>query len=243
MKALDTNFVRDRYNVDVHEKFEDNYEFKRWFRSKRSWLDYYMTHQSIVHHLSDITFKTCFELGPGPGTWTRLLYRSNPQANFKLLDISTEMKHQFELEMRTLKNINYTIGDFLQYDDESKYDLFFSSRAFEYIPDKKLAIRKIYNMLNYGGKCLIITKNPHFRTKQTSNDILHSSQISSIELSRLLDDAKFTSIKNYPVVIRIPIVDKFRINISKRKFISNYSKSHGNMSRLVESYITVCKKQ
>ena len=73
----------------------EEYEFNIWFTTPRLFLDYWMTHQVINYHLAKLKFNSCLELGPGPGTWTKLLFRHSPEADFDLVDISLHNLGQF----------------------------------------------------------------------------------------------------------------------------------------------------
>lgn len=244
MVELDTDYVKSRYGTEIGKKYSGHYEFNRWFINKRAWMDYCMTYRSILHHTQNVGFETCFELGPGPGTWTRLLYRSNPNAEFTLLDISSEMKKQFYLEMRSCENISYKIGNFMEYDYDRKYDLFFSSRAFEYLPDKEDAIRRIGGLLNTGGICIIATKNPELLAlKSNRRDKLHSAQISASEFRALLGKFGFSSVRVFPVVARLPIMDRFVLRLSMRAFERSYKRESKKIPFYAESYVVVCRKK
>ncbi len=218
MEKLSNQNIKNFYDSKIKSsKYQDNYEFNRWFSTPRLRLDYFMMHNSIQHHLKDVKFSFCLEIGPGPGTWTRALYRRNSKAVFDLVDISEEMKKQFLLEMRNQPNINYAIQDFHKYNLSRKYDLFFSSRAIEYSEDKKMFIEKVFNSLNKGGKGIIITKNPDFRAWRAEKDKRwqHKKKIYLESIKKLLESQGFKNIIAYPVIIRFPIIDRFSLVFSE----------------------------
>ena len=92
--------IRGYYDEVVPGTFRGDYEFERWFRRGLSRSEYFMTYSSIKFHCETVRFSRCLEIGPGPGTWTRVLFKMNSSAEFDLVDISEEMKAQFHSEMR-----------------------------------------------------------------------------------------------------------------------------------------------
>jgi len=245
MKDLTGEAVRAHYDTDIESKYGNEYEFNRWFKQARTWLDYYMTHRAISHHLKSLSFNSCFELGPGPGTWSKLLYRHNPNAQFDLLDISDAMKQQFALEMRAQSNVTYTVSDFLEYTPrEKQYDLFFSSRALEYLPNKEEAVEKIAHLVKPGGTSIIITKNPHaFTLRKKHTKAFHTGQLSTHNLTRLLNNVGFENIEIYPVIVRLPLIDRLTLRLSRKLFEHLYTRPTSKLSSIAESYCVICKKK
>lgn len=245
-KLLKNKKIKDLYSDVIPGRYQNNYEFNRWFVSPRDRLDYFMTHFAIQHHLSGTTFESCLEFGPGPGTWTRLLYRQNPKAKFDLVDISAEMKNQFELEMRTKDNVAYHLTDIMDFRPSEPYDFFFSSRAIEYLEDKKGFLKKLHNdFLRPGGKGMIVTKNPLFNPGHQKKDtrFQHQGQIPSSEMIKMLQDAGFSNIKVYPVIIR-KIWDRFSFGFSEKKFLKIYNSPLADENlRITESYLIVFENQ
>ena len=244
-EKLTNKNIQDFYNSKIEDRYENDYEFNRWFKNSRLRLDYYMVYKSIKHHLKDVDFNNCLELGPGPGTWTKLLYKKNPNANFDLVDISKSMKGQFMGEMRRQPNTNYVVGDINEYNFDKQYDLFFSSRAIEYLDNKQLLLEKVFRVLVKGGQGMIITKNPNiglFNRKKTTR-WQHSGQISIKKLQDKLKDTGFKNIKVYPVIIRLPIFDRLKFSWSEKLFekVFRYRLSN-KLLPFVESYIIIFEK-
>lgn len=237
--------IKDFYDSNIDDKYKNDYEFNRWFKNPRLRLDYYMTYKSIKYHLGDIKFESCLELGPGPGTWTRILYKKNPEAIFDLVDISTSMKCQFIHEMRQQPNINYVIGDINEYSFQKEHDFFFSSRAIEYLDDKKKLLENIFKNLKSSGHGMLVTKNPDFGLfhRIKTNRWQHSGQISILELTGMLKGTGFTGIKAYPVIVRLPIIDRINQNLAEKLFEKVYKHEVStNILPFVESYIIIFKK-
>ena len=211
--------VKKIYNKKVKEKYGGDYESKRWFSSSLAKAGYEMTLKSIKHHLfgNNISIKNYLELGPGAGTWTKLFIEQNNQANFDLVDISSEMLKLAKNSLSKLQdvNINYFEKDFLQFKPEKKYDLFFSCRTFEYLPNKELAVKKIAELLQSGGQGFVITKTPKYlRSKILGRKIpkLHRGQISYRRLKKLFKNVGFKEIKIYPVTMNFPLLHSIKIN-------------------------------
>lgn len=235
--------IREFYNKNISDKYKGNYEYNRWHTSQRLRLDYFMMHNSISNSLSDISFNNCLEFGPGPGTWTRLLYRKNPSADFDLIDISEEMKKQFSIEMRDSSNVNYNVADFLDYDFNKSYDFFFSSRALEYLEDQELFFKKLSSLIKSDGVGVLVTKNPQFRFRTNDSRWQHTGQISMERMKKLLEKYSFRDIQFYPAIIRIPLLDRISDRFSeflyKNVFQNLLSKK---LLFFTESYIVTFSK-
>lgn len=198
--------IKNMYNLDVKKDSKGNYEFYRWMSTPDAKIDYIMTYESLSLQLTQSNFKRIIELGPGPGTWTKLMIKKSPKAKFLLVDISREMIRQAKKNLPK-KNISFKECNFLEVHIKEKFDLFFSSRAIEYIPDKKAVVDKIYDLLNNRGVGIIITKQPHpikmmFRKmlgKKISAE--HTEKISPYNFKRLLLEKGFKNIRIYPVIM------------------------------------------
>ena len=203
--------IRALYNQLVPGKFQGDYEFERWFRRPRSRSEYFMTYSSIRRQCEDVQFSRCLEIGPGPGTWTPVLFRSNPSAEFDLVDISEEMREQFFGGMRAgLENVRYHTGDFLDFQAERPYDFVLCSRALEYFEDKRAFATQLARLLASGAEGVMITKNPDRwllrkligRKDRRSH---HQGQVGIRKLRDLLEAAGFRNVKCFPAVIQLPV--------------------------------------
>lgn len=195
-------FVRKYY--DDYVKNID-YEKKRWFKDKASEEKYSETEKAINFHLNN-RFKDVLEIGCGPGTWSRILLKHTK--NLVLLDISKEMLRQAKKRLKKEKlKIAYVCSDFENFKTKKKFDLIFSSRAIEYMPNKERVIKKINGFLKDGGKVIIITKNPMRRWKHLifKKDVekIHKNWISIKEFKNLLEKFKFKKIEIYPAVFSV----------------------------------------
>ena len=238
--------IKNHYDSTIAGKrFRNNYEFNRWFKAPRLRLDYFMTYSAINYHLQRQDFSSCLEFGPGPGTWTRVLYRKNPQAHFDLVDISQEMKNQFQLEMREQANVNYIVSDIANFTTDKKYDLFFSARAIDYLEDKEALFKLLTSCLTDSAKGIIIAKNPErgWRRKEIDKRWQHSGQIKIDDLQKKLKYYGFKDFSVYPAVIRVPVLDKYCLNVSENIFKKVfYQPITRFITKLAESYIVIFNK-
>ncbi len=230
-KSFAEKDIKNMYNLEVKKQSKGNYEHYRWMSTPDAKIDYMMTYEAIYLQIKQLNFKKVIELGPGPGTWTKLLIEENPKARFLLVDISREMIRQAKKNLPK-KNIVFKESNFLDVPIKEKFGLFFSSRAIEYIPDKVAAIDKIYNLLNEKGIGIIITKQPHpvkmiFRRmlgKKISAE--HMEKISPRSFKKLLLKRGFKDISVYPVLMppkMLFIPRKLRIFIFKRFYRNRLS--------------------
>lgn len=210
--------IKEVYNKKIKEKYKGDYEQGRWFANSLSRTGYEMTLESIKYHLlkNDYPVKNFLELGPGTGTWTRLFINKYSEANFDLVDISSEMLNLAKNSLSKYHaNINYFEKDFLLFKSRKKYDLFFSCRALEYLSDKELAVQKIAELLQSGGQGFIITKTPKYlRAKLLGRKIseLHRGQILPRKLKKLLKKAGFKNLEIYPATMIFPLLRSAKIN-------------------------------
>jgi ubiquinone/menaquinone biosynthesis C-methylase UbiE len=235
---MNSENIKNIYNKKVKE-YSLKYEDQRWFKDDFYKSGYDMTFLSIKRLFLNTNFKNILELGPGNGTWTKLLISFFPEASFDLVDISSEMLKLARQALEQYKNnINYFETDFLNYKPEKSYDLFFSSRAIEYIDDKEAAIKKIISLLNLGGRGFIITKTPRYlRNKIMGRKIsaMHQGQIKANDLFKILKKNGGEDIKIYPVTLIFPILKsallnkilykifgKLRLNFISQQFCESY---------------------
>ncbi len=199
--------VASFYN-DIQQKFGDDYESGRWFRSSVTRSHFKMATEAISEVVSQCKFTKCLELGPGAGTWTKLLRTFSPDAQYTLLDISDTM---LSIARKNLspdsEKIEFITSDFLAYETAKTYDFFFSSRAIEYIIDKKTAVEKMYRLLESEGEGIVITKNPRYwgdRLLGRATPDLHKNQIAPSAFVALLKDAGFIVTLIRPVTMTVP---------------------------------------
>lgn len=229
-------WMRQFYNRKAGKLFKGKYEYYRWFSTPMKRRQYKFSTISLLHHLKDIKFKNCLEIGCGPGTWTKLLLKKYPHANFICLDISKEMISQFKNAIKE-KRVKTFVNNFLEQNFKNKkFDFIFSSRAIEYIPNKPEVIKKIYSLLEEGGKGMIITSPPHhiiFAIKRALGkraDKEHTQRIFVKEMKKLLEKAGFINIKFYPILF-----SDFLLVPTSFLFRNFYKREWGIISRMFAS--------
>lgn len=244
---MNTQDVKQIYNEKVANKSLCGYEKERWFSSDIAKAAYEMILNCVNNHLlNDLgDFSTFFEVGPGAGTWTKLFLAKQPSAHFDLVDISGEMLKQARGNMGEGGNIRYFEADFLDFEAEKKYDVFFSSRALEYFPDKEKFVKKVSSLLAPGGRGFIITKAPKYlRNKILGRKIsqLHQSQISFIKLYWILEECGLSDIEFYPAAMYCPVLKSALANRFIYKIFGG--KKLGFLSNIFsESYAVKFKKR
>ena len=180
------------YNETISQKFGGDYETARW-RANPFLTAQYQMMVDVLNRLivpSIRKARSVLEVGPGPGTWTKLLLEVNSSAAYTLVDISSEMLAQARKGLTSHTNITFVESDLRMFESLQPFDFFFSSRAIEYMPDKSAAARKIASLLAPGAQGVIITKMP----KPLFNQIrgrqivaLHTGQITPRDLARILE--------------------------------------------------------
>jgi trans-aconitate methyltransferase len=237
---MDTKDIKQFYDGKMPEKFSGSYEQKRWASSPILKAQFTMTRDTLRHHLpQDKSSKRVLELGCGPGTWTKELLRIDPLAHIDVVDISHEMLEQARVMLKDKGMISFYESDFLAFRVSQKYDLFFSSRALEYFPDKVPVVAKIYGALAPGKSAFLITKMPHKRGRKLGK--MHEAQVHYKELRKIFYDAGFVKVKMYPATINIPLIrspflSRILFNIVGRLPVSPFS------AFFSESYCIVATK-
>ena len=187
---MNTQKIKDFYNTNLRNN-NISYEQHRWFSSPQAIAGYKNTKSALVKYALPYieNGQKVFELGPGPGTWTKELLKKAPQAEYDLVDISEEMLKQAKNALVDHENIQYLTSDILNFTPDKEYDFFFSSRIIEYVPEKEQVILTISDALKSGAYGYIVTKTPQY-TRRASNAVsanVHQEQISDIELSSMLE--------------------------------------------------------
>jgi len=203
--------AREHFNQAAQEQKGGSYEERRWDSNPRVQAQFDAAKAFIQKRMLPRmhTVTSVLELGPGPGTWTRMLVQAAPNARFTLMDISGEMLARAKAALAPLVPETRE-GDFVVAPVKpEEADFFFSSRAFEYLSDKPEATRKIANLLTHGGLGCIITKMPKTlanKARSYKPSELHQQQIRPNKLKALLIDAGCTDIRMYLVTTSVPFL-------------------------------------
>jgi len=235
--------VRKAFDTFATET-SDDYEFRRWFSERGQWENYRMMYETLRYHKGDGRFSQYLEVGPGPGTWTRLFLRSD--ARFTLVDISREMLSQARRNLGGRANTRYVEGDFLTVKLRDQFDFFFSSRAIEYLADKATFVRRVHELLSPGSRGIVVTKNPELLTRRVQTlrglPAVHSGRIASRDLVALFTLGGFTNVRAYPCVVNFPPGQK-SFWLSRKIWERIYRQEMRSwQSPLVESYIVTFRK-
>jgi hypothetical protein len=247
-EKISNSDIRELYNEKIRGKYKNQYEFERWFRKASTRCDYAMTHRVVEQCAGSQTFSRYIEVGPGPGTWTKVFYHACPEADFHLVDISESMREQFHLEMRDQKNVNYAVDDFVSHQFNQQCDVFFSSRALEYFEDKGAFFDKLKDIAEKNCRAYIITKNPSisrllFGKKSKRQSPPHGGEISVADINKLILARGFSNVVFFPVVTRIPFIGRICPRLREWLFNKMYQKklSEKWMGFFSESYLVSFK--
>ena len=239
---MNTEDVRSAYNKEDRTHYEE----QRWTSSPVAKSGYILTKEAIekrvLPHLSEI--KEYLEIGPGPGTWTRILLPALSDARIHLVDISRTMLDSAKKNLPPDSRYEFTESDFLAFTPERKYDILFSSRALEYFPDKDPVVATISQSLRRGGRAYLITKMPHYtRMKMLGKDPspFHSQQISPRALSEIFQRNEMIVLSVYPVYVVFPALHLSWLNLLLTRFLRIFPWNFLTAS-LAESYLITAEK-
>jgi SAM-dependent methyltransferase len=182
------------YNSAMPEKYGPEYEKGRWGATPLLQAQYHMMQEVMTRMVLPVAANCAriTEVGPGPGTWSKRLLEAHPTASYTVVDISSEMLSQARQALSAYEQVTFIESDFAAYRPEQQSDFFFSSRAIEYMPDKKQMAESVARVLSPGGCGVIITKTPKpglDRLKRRKLSALHQGQIPPRELARVLGEA------------------------------------------------------
>lgn len=244
-KVLASGYFKKHYEeIDV-----DRHEYLRWHASPLAKQAYSQTFEVLKYQLDGLFFNNSLEIGCGPGTWTPLFIEKSRKIT--LIDISNSMIESAKESFKD-KVVNFIVGDFqeMKIHDE-KYDAIFCIRAIEYMENKILTMKKMFNLLKDDGAVFIITKNPYRKWVQLIKsfgrykyDKFHSLWLNNKELENISNKIGFINVKTFPVIINIPIIiDNLRMKINQKIWSYTYKKRIKIfLLPFIESYILIAKK-
>lgn len=201
--------IKEHYDKEVPEQSAGRYEIHRWFKTKLDEAAYLLTATAIKRLLKDVPPpERVLEVGPGPGTWTKILLELWPEAKFDLVDISSAMLAEAKIALPKTR-VKLIEADFTTYKSNAPYDFFFSSRAFEYFSSKEEFVAQVNRLLKPGGEGVIITKLPHFWLNKLRGHKVpkrHADQKGSLNLTQFLTRFNFRVLKIQPVTVSVPFL-------------------------------------
>jgi ubiquinone/menaquinone biosynthesis C-methylase UbiE len=218
VKHMETKELQKHFNEVASGGSHASYEERRWQTDPKV-AEQARATQDFIKRIAIPLARNAHmitELGPGPGTWTRLLGEAAPKANFLLIDISGEMLRRAKTVLPETANVELLESEFLGASlPENKAELFFSSRALEYVEPKQLAVAHIVSHLIQGGEGVIITKTPKTLLNRLSGrkpSVLHSSQIRPSALRALFVEADCYNVRLHAVTFSVPIVRSAKLD-------------------------------
>lgn len=220
--------VRQHFNRVAKEQHDGSYEDRRWNNNPRVKEQYRSTKAFIEGKVVPLikNAKHVMELGPGPGTWTRIIAASASEARFTLMDISSEMLERAHAGLPESIVVETREGEFLATQtNDIEGDFFFSSRALEYVNDKKIAVNKIDNMISSGGYGCIITKMPKPIANLLSGrtpSAIHQGQVNPKILAQIIREEGLINVRLYPVTFGVPLLSSAFADKLAAKVFSNF---------------------
>ena len=208
---------KEFYDRVMTAKLGADYERARWATSSLQNAQYEMTAQTIRRYVLPALkgVGRILEVGPGPGTWTKILLEASPRVAYTLVDISTTMLAQAKAALPQDVDITFVESDLLRFRTDEKFDGFFSSRAIEYMPDKAAAAAAIAALLSPGARGAIITKTPKYffdRLRGRNVTDLHRGQIAPRELTRALEIAGLEIVGIHAATATVPLLGSAILN-------------------------------
>lgn len=239
--------TRTHFNEVAAGKEFGSYESRRWSanakqEAQRVATEAFVTNIAVplvrgAHHI--------VELGAGPGTWTKYLHEAAPNASFTLTDIAGEMLQRAKSIFPASTSVTLVESDFTESPlPKESADVFFSSRAIEYITPKEVAVQKIADTLRSGGTGIVVTKMPKRRLNNMLGRVspkLHSEQFYPQEFAGHLKKSGLRDAQFYPVTFSFPIIrsaalDRILASLFGRKTLTPLS------ALFAESYGVTFKK-
>ena len=235
------------YDDEMGDKLGDDYETARWKSSPLYAAQYAMTADALKTHVLPAlrAARTILEVGPGPGTWTKLLLKANPVAQYTLVDISKKMLVQARDGLVDQANVTFVESNLLAFESPQTFDFFFSSRAIEYMSDKRATVEKIASLLVPGGRGALITKmpKPFFdRVRGRASRTLHSAQITPSVLARLMRKEGLIVEKIRIATATTPLIGRAAFNELVYRLLKHFPPFFP-FTIFAESYLITFRKQ
>ncbi len=231
------------YTEQVGEAVAGDYEAARWNTSPLKRAQYDMTKEAITRHALPLfsSVPSILEVGPGPGTWTKLLIKENPKASLTLVDLSKDMLGMAREALIGNSQISFVESDFLAFPTNAQYGGFFSSRAIEYFDYKKAATH-VAALLMPGAPGVIITKTPKplFDFLKNRSSGMHTTQIAPSALTNVLRSEGFLVRKVRIATATVPGLGSRTLNMLMFRFLTTLPLPL--LSVFSESYMVVFEK-
>jgi 2-polyprenyl-3-methyl-5-hydroxy-6-metoxy-1,4-benzoquinol methylase len=221
-------------NEHMFDTTSVEYQTDVWFEpSMRSPYVYDITHRRLVGLLRLCGDEDVFEIGCGPGTWTRII--ASQAHSVTALDISRSMIEKAQSFVQPY-DVNFIHSDVLQYTPTRTYDRVVSLRAIEYVVDRVALVERLASLVRDGGELVIVSKTPFSiwrgrrwlasiaqrmadgaraisadaspieASHHNQEEPFYMKRISPWHLARLLRNTGFDNITVYPVIVGLPIL-------------------------------------
>lgn len=92
------------------------------------------------------------DIGCGTGFLTQVVREYYPESSLTAIDLSPAMIEQAHRYNAKLKGIEWIVGDFLEFESPTPFDLIVSSSALQWITPFELACERIHGMLKRDGR-------------------------------------------------------------------------------------------
>ena len=225
----------------------------RWLNNPISYSHYLQTKRSVelAFEIFPEQYENILEIGCGPGTWTKILLSHCKK--LAVVDISERMLETLADKYKGC-DIELNCGDFNSDHIElkRKFNIIFSARAIEYMPDKYKMVMKCKSLLKKNGGLIIITKNPNWIDKKIHNkndkeNFIHNHWISHKQLEKIFYAAGLHNVTTFPACFGsyYPILNS-SISIKMFNFIHRIffkTKLKFMLELFSESYMTVGLKR
>jgi ubiquinone/menaquinone biosynthesis C-methylase UbiE len=243
---MQNTYAKEYYDTYL-KQLPTDYKSARWLSSPEATLDYTQTKVSLESALGAASFGRVLEIGPGDGVWTDLILPRTK--DLTLVDQSVEMIGRAKERLATYNTVSFEVGDFLQYQSNTPFNLIFAIRCFEYFEDKEKAVANFARLLAAGGTVVLVTKNPqHVAMKKVQNRELHKGQIAREELVALFAKHGFEvtkvvaatwrfKAKYWPMRVLFSLLHRVHVATGGRFTVPFFTVP------LTESYLYVAKKR
>lgn len=139
---------------NIHEEYHSQIK-----RSKRIIKDKNFTYRNIISVLNSTLTHKLDVIDIGCGAGSLCFYVANKKNNTLGLDISKIAIRECIKSSREmgLKNVKFLQGEFPKVNINRKFDIVVFTEVIEHLPNDKLALNKIYNLLKKNGSLILST--------------------------------------------------------------------------------------
>jgi ubiquinone/menaquinone biosynthesis C-methylase UbiE len=143
--------------ANVFNEASGYYRDLRWEKNRLTRFEKMLTQTVIEEELGDRHVESALEVGCGPGTWTGLLAARADRVTD--VDLSEQMLQQAR-SFVDAANVEFIHGDAARFAIDRRFDLAMSIRVLEYVPEWREVVHRLGELVNPGGRVLVITKTP-----------------------------------------------------------------------------------